>query len=114
MRADATDDIISGAEIAQAAGVVIENCLENPLRNQGGVIGFLGLGKNLAVRVVSYAPNVQCSDTPGRRGPPMGSCRGIIDYMPASYDREIFGRVGTEGVQVNLPQSFLEGRSSYS
>ena len=76
------------------------------------MIGFLGLGKNLAVRIVSYPPSVQCSDSPGRRAPPMGSCRGILDYMPASYDREIFGRVGTEGVEVSLPQSFLEGRWS--
>ena len=111
IRADTTDDIISGTDIAQAAETVIRSCVQGS-PNQGGVRGFLGFGKSLAVRVVSYAPAVHCADEPGKRGPPKGSCRGVLDYMRASYDRQIFGRIGTKGVEVNLPQSFLDCWSS--
>lgn len=49
-----------------------------------------------------YKPNVRCS--PLDTGPPLGSCRPVLDSMSASYQKQLFGR--GQGAEVLLPQSF--------
>lgn len=110
MKAGSTHDTATPAVLAEAAGIILEGCVQG-LGNQGGVAGNLGNHGDLAVRIVLTKSNVHCADSPGRRGPPSGTCRGVLDYMPATYDHQKFGRRGEDGVVVVLPRSFMKGQS---
>lgn len=100
----------TGFDLAQAALVVLTTCVKSPI-NQVGVAGKLGLVAVLAIRIVPYEAKVACTDVPGRRPPPVGSCRNLLDMLPASYDHKKFGPHHASGVDVGLLQSLMERKA---
>ena len=103
---DIVFDTATSYEIAEAATVLLDKCVKG-LQNQGGVAGKLGFDEGLAVRIVPYKARISCSDDPDKKAPPPGSCRHVLDWMPATYDRQLFGPRNAEGVEVGLPRGFM-------
>ena len=58
--------------------------------------------------MTSYLPSVRCFEPPGV-GPISDDCYQILDSMPASTNRQMFGRAGAPGVTVGVPYDIYSG-----
>ena len=65
---------------------------------------------NLHVAITPYSPTVECGPIHSRCPPP-AACQAVLDSMPVSNGRRVFGRRDTPGVDAELPRIFL-GRKS--
>ncbi|KAL8734994.1 MAG: hypothetical protein Q9166_001119 [cf. Caloplaca sp. 2 TL-2023] len=103
-------DVVAPIDLKIATRIVISTCvLAKPGEpNTGGLLTGLGQNKALALRVVSYKPEVTCG--PEGSGPPWVSCRHIIDKMPANNKRQIFGPKDDARTTIPLPWRYTTVR----
>lgn len=66
-----------------------------------------GGDNNLDVFIASYKPSVRCNSFPG---PPWNSCISIFSDMHADKNRQMFGHLPDQRVQVRLPISYKAGK----
>lgn len=67
----------------------------------------IGGDNKLNVIVASYKPNMRCNSFPG---PPWSSCVSLFSEMPADKNRQTFGHLPHQRVQVQLPLTYTAGK----
>ena len=96
-------DEIAPADLKRAARYIIDVCVTGS-PNEGGLVTGLGKNGHLSMRVVPYKPTVECGPEGG--GPPWMTCRDIIDAMPASNKKQVFGPKTEESTTVPIPWKY--------
>ena len=58
--------------------------------------------------VVAHDPKARCD---GPNGPLLNSCKTLLNSMPATKTKQVFGDARIPGVQVKLPYRLKSGRT---
>ena len=62
-----------------------------------------GMRGGLVVVVSIYTPSITCWGPVQRAG---SVSQNLLNMLPVSFDRQVFGPIGEQGVQVVVPQIF--------
>ncbi|KAI4100188.1 MAG: hypothetical protein LQ339_005594 [Xanthoria mediterranea] len=94
-------------QLASAVDTILGTCLQS--QHRGGYIAGLGAGGRLHVTVTFNIDvrNVRCFEAPDTP-PTETGCGNVLDTVPVSAERQIFGPKNNYGVEVVLPQVFRE------
>lgn len=71
----------------------------------------LGGDNNLLVTLSIYKPKITCGRRDSFRNAP--SCGGLLENMPASTEKLLFGPDNVPGIQEPLPQLVASSESGY-
>lgn len=91
----------SPEEVGSAAYTLFKECVIK--RGIGGIVGDIGGDNKLDVIVASYKPNVRCNSF---RSPSWNSCVNILSEMRADKNRQVFGHLPDQRVQIRLPIAY--------
>ncbi|CAD6563575.1 MAG: hypothetical protein ASARMPRED_000064 [Alectoria sarmentosa] len=76
-------------------------------QSEGGIATNIGGDNNLAVTLSTYKPNIQCGRA--ETFTHTASCGALLENMPASAAKVLFGPERVPGVQEPLPQLITSG-----
>ena len=82
-------------------------------RRCGKALTASGVYHSLSVIISQFKPNVVCR-LPGRRPATLDSCQHLLNRMPVTTALQVFGKDGSAGVAIPLPQDLFDCESSTS